>query len=241
MLYKSKKFTLIELLVVIAIIAILASMLLPALNKAREKAQGISCLSNLKQTMQTLQFYGTDNDSWYLSYNAGKSDFPTGSSSLRSWSVLLCRKKYVKGKYYASGGYYVSKFLTCPSNKEYPSSARTIFQKKLVGNIYTYALPMFTHDKNGDTMSVPEIAFKISGSKYASPSNFAYVIEAANTDSDPSFPWYIWDSRDTEHYKPMGAHGNSCNVACLDGHADSNKRGELFKKYKIDSYTPCIY
>ena len=67
-----KPFTLIELLVVIAIIAILASMLLPALNVAREKGRSVVCIGNLKQIGLAVEFYADENTG-YLQIISGPS------------------------------------------------------------------------------------------------------------------------------------------------------------------------
>lgn len=80
----SRAFTLVELLVVIAVIAILAGMLLPALSKARLKAQSAGCLSNLKQLQMCWQMYVDDNND-NLPHNVAMN--PSDLESRGSWTA----------------------------------------------------------------------------------------------------------------------------------------------------------
>lgn len=80
-----KGFTLVELLVVISIISLLLSILMPSLNRAREMARRVVCLSNMKTLTYAAAMYSDDNDNWALTV-FDQMDMP---SVRMSWPLML--------------------------------------------------------------------------------------------------------------------------------------------------------
>ncbi len=119
---QKKFFTLIELLVVIAIIAILASMLLPSLNKARERARAIRCTSNLKQIGLGVMGY-VDAYNGFLPPDGIKSRF---GGERKYWVKLIYTfatgteepgsGAYDERYWYLPNGKFSSNIFCCPSS-----------------------------------------------------------------------------------------------------------------------------
>ena len=198
----SAGFTLIELLITVAIITVLAAMLMPALNKAREKARSITCTNNMKQTILALNQY-IDSFDTYIPHDSQKK-----------WGWLLVEMNLLEN----------GRCIVCPGAQKTPAWKSLVF--------YTYSLtPEICASSPADKywkgqysygMNQYFISSPLKFSTIKTPSSKVFLADCLHK-AAPS-PYYgVWSSY--QPYSTWGIlhswHTAATNVIFADGHAEA--------------------
>ena len=225
---KKRKFTLIELLIVIAIIAILASMLLPALNKARDKAKTIACVNNLKQQGTFFVFYQDSYESYYPQY--------ANAAGTTSWVDYLINNAGAKIKIFVDSGLNA----VAPQDSQYSVTKHNGYFK--VGYGYNFR---YIGGSNGDSLVNKSDKRSVKSSLLPRPSSVYVTMDAVSANG-------LFDTgnyRVIEYYGTGTAnngavdgvrHHNMVNVLFGDGHVTGIKVPSAINPYLTMGSNYCI-